>query len=319
MKIAFIHSEREFATELFSDMKGRLINHEIISWLEKETAPAHDFDAAIVMGKFTRDQMASQTKLQLVHAVSAGYDGIDIDAAGKRNILVSYSPSGLTGNAISVAEFAIMLMLGASRHLNQSLLPYRENGVKAPDISAALFGKKVCIVGLGAIGRLLADRLKAFGVKISATDDHPQQSDDDITVFHTDQLKGAVSDADYVVLCVRATSENKNLINAEMLNAMKKGAVLVNIARGTLVDEAALFDALKSGHIAAAALDVMQKEPVDKHNPLLSLPQVLITPHAAGGTDITLKGMADYAVKVITDFAAGKKPEALVNDPIAKV
>jgi phosphoglycerate dehydrogenase-like enzyme len=114
---------------------------------------------------------------------------------------------------------------------------------------------------------------------------------------------------------VRATNENKNLINAETLNVMKRGTILVNIARGTLVDEAALFDAVKSGHIAAAGLDVMQNEPVDKRNPLLSLPRVVVTSHVAGTSDITLKGMADYAVKVITDFAAGKNPEALVKTP----
>jgi D-3-phosphoglycerate dehydrogenase len=96
---------------------------------------------------------------------------------------------------------------------------------------------------------------------------------------------------------------------------MKKGAILVNIARGTLVDESALFDAVKSGHIAAAGLDVMQKEPVDQGNILLSLSQVLITPHVAGATDITLKGMADYAEKVVIGFAAGQNPEELVNNP----
>jgi phosphoglycerate dehydrogenase-like enzyme len=314
MKIAFVHSENEFATELLKELKGGLANHEIVTWVERDTAPAKDFEIALVGGKFTREQMAGQTKLRLIHTVSAGYDGIDVDAAGEMGILVSYSPSGLTGNAISVAEVALMLMLGASRHLNQVLLPLRENGVEVPGITAALYGKKVCIVGLGTIGRLLADRLKPFGVKIAATDDHPKQIVADVTVFHTDQLKAAVSDADYVVLCVRATRDNKNLVNTETLNAMKKGAILVNIARGTLVDEAALFNAVKSGHIAAAGLDVMQNEPVDQGNPLLSLPQVVITPHIAGSTDITLKGMADYAVKVIIDFAAGKKPEALVNN-----
>jgi phosphoglycerate dehydrogenase-like enzyme len=315
MKIAFAHPETTFTTDLFNNLKGRLNNHEIISWVEDEAAPASDFEAVVVMGKFTRVQMAGQTKLRLIHTVSAGYDSLDIGAAGEMGIMVSYSPSGITGNGISVAEFAVMLVLGASRHLNQMLLPLKENGEKFPGIPAALYGKNVCIVGLGSIGRLVADRLRPFGVKISGTDDHPKHMEDDITVFHTDQLKEAVSDADFVVLCVRATSENKNLINAEVLKAMKKGAILVNIARGSLVDETALFDALKSGHIAAAGLDVMQKEPVDPQHPLLSLPQVLITPHLAGTTDITLKGMADYAVKVITDFAAGKNPEALAGDP----
>ena len=315
MKIAFVHSENEFTNELLNDLKVRLTNQKIVSWVESEAAPDQDFEAVVVMGKFTREQMAGQTKLRLIHTVSAGYDGIDVDAAVKLGILVSYSPSGLTGNAISVAEFAVMLMLGASRYLNRVLLPLKATGVKVSAINGALYGKKVCIVGLGAIGRLLADRLKPFGVKIVATEDHPKQIPDDIIVFHANQLKEAVSDADYVVLCVRAASDNKDLMNAETLSAMKKGAILVNISRGTLVDEAALFDAVKSGHIAAAGLDVMQKEPVDKSNPLLSLAQILVTPHIAGNTDITLKGMADYAVKVIIDFAAGKNPEALVSNP----
>jgi phosphoglycerate dehydrogenase-like enzyme len=315
MKIAFVHSKNEYTTELFNELKERLNNHEIVSWVENETAPADDFEAVVMMGKFTPEQMAGQTKLRLIHTVAAGYDTIDVDAASEMGILVSYSPSELTGNAISVAEFAVMLMLGASRHLNQVLLPLKDNKVEVPGIANALYGKKVCIVGLGTIGRLLADRLKPFGVKISGTDDHPKQIAADVTVFHTDQLKEAVSDADYVVLCVRATSENKNLINAGTLNAMKKGAILVNIARGSLVDETALFDAVKSGHITAAGLDVMQNEPVDKRNPLLSLHRIMVTSHVAGTTDITLKGMGEYAVKVITDFVAGKTPEALVNNP----
>jgi phosphoglycerate dehydrogenase-like enzyme len=124
MKIAFVHSENEFTTELFNQLKGRLHDHEMISWVEQETTPADDFDVVVVMGRFTREQMAGQTKLRLIHTVSAGYDAIDLDAASARDILVSYSPSGLTGNAISVAEFAVMLMLAASRHLKQVLSAY---------------------------------------------------------------------------------------------------------------------------------------------------------------------------------------------------
>jgi len=314
MKIAFVHAENEFTTKLLAKLKEKLSNHEIVSWVQEDVAPANDFDIAIVMGKFTREQMAGQTTLALIHTVSAGYDGIDVDAADEMGILVSYSPSALTGNAISVAEFAVMLMLGASRHLNQALQPARKSKAGVQGIASALFGKTVCIVGLGSIGRLLADRLKPFGVKLSAVDDHPKQTAYQITIFHTSELLKAVANADYVVLCVRAKKENENLINGKTLKAMKKGAILVNIARGTLVDEDALFDAVNSGHILAAGLDVTQKEPVDPQNPLLSLSRVLVTPHIAGATDITLTGMAAYAVKVINDFAAGKNPEALVND-----
>ena len=169
MKIAFVHSEKEFTIELLNDLKVRLTNQKIVSWVENEAAPDQDFEAVVVMGKFTREQMDGQTKLRLIHTVSAGYDGIDVDAAVKLGILVSYSPSGLTGNAVSVAEFTVMLMLGASRYLNQVLLPLKETEVKVSEINGALYGKKVCIVGLGTIGRLLSDRLKPFGVKIVAT------------------------------------------------------------------------------------------------------------------------------------------------------
>jgi len=314
MKIAFVHAEKEFNEDFLKELKAGLPGHELLSWKSGKSAPAADFELAIVMGKFTREEMSAQPKLRLIQTASAGYDGIDIDAATEMGILVAFAPSGETGNAISVAEFAVLLILGSSRSLNQVVQPAKQN-IETPGIGAALYGKTVCIVGLGEIGRLLAERLKPFGVKLLATDDHPKEVPDDLRVFHTSQMKEAFSGADYVVLCVRATTENENLINAGMLKAMKKGAIIVNIARGSLIDEAALLDALKSGHIAYAGLDVVKNEPVKANDPLLSLPQSLITPHVAGTTDITLKGTIDYVIRVVEDLSKGKKPKALVNDP----
>lgn len=173
----------------------------------------------------------------------------------------------------------------------------------------------MCIVGLGSIGQLLADRLRPFGVRLVATDEHPEHAAADVTAFPADQLKIAVAQADYVVICVRASKENENLINASVLRAMKRGAILVNIARGMLVDEDALLAAVKDGQISAAGLDVLQKEPPDPKNPLLGLPQVLVTPHIAGSTDLMLEGTVNYISEVVGEFAAGKKPKSVLNNP----
>ncbi len=173
----------------------------------------------------------------------------------------------------------------------------------------------MCIAGLGGIGRLIAERLQPFGMRILATDDHPHEVPKGVTLFPTDQLTAAVGEADYLVLCVRASKENENLVDAATLSAMKKGAILINIARGTLVDESALFEAIKSGHILAAGLDVMRMEPTDPKSPLLTLPQMLITPHVAGETDLMLDGTAEYIGKLIEDFSAGIELASLVNRP----
>ena len=315
MKIAFVQTGKAFSAELFREISGRLHQHELLLWEDGKQAPAMDLEMVLVTGKFTREQISGQPKLLLIQTVSAGYDGIDTSAASELGIWVSYAPSELTGNAISVAEFAVMLLLGAAKHLSQLQLTSRHPAGQAPGITPALYGKTVCIVGLGTIGRLLVERLAPFGMQIRATDDHPKQIPEGVTVFPTAQLNEALSGADYVVLCVRATKENENLIGTGALKVMKRGAVLINISRGTLIDEAALFDSLTSGHIAAAGLDVLRKEPADPGNPLLTLPQVLITPHSAGSTDLTLKGMADYALRVISGFSSGKKLESLVNHP----
>jgi phosphoglycerate dehydrogenase-like enzyme len=314
MKIAFVHSEKEFNDEFFQELKSRLIGHELVSWEAGEQPPANDFEVIVVMGKFTAEQMATQSKLRLIQTASAGYDGIDVEAATKKGILVAYAPSGETGNAISVAEFAMLLILGASRSLNQVFQPAQAGN--APGISKALYGKTVCIIGLGEIGHLLAGRLRPFGVKLRATDDHPKEVPDGLTLFHTSQMKEAFSGADYVVLCVRATSENENLINAEAFKALKKGTILVNIARGSLVDEQALAEALKSGHIAYVGLDVVKNEPVKPDDPLLNFPQAFVTPHVAGTTDLTLRGTVDYVSRVVEEFSKGKKPEALVKKEV---
>ena len=315
MKIAFLHKENDFTAELLRELQTTKKQHQVVSWIIGEPAPARDFELLITLGKVGAEELAGQTRLGFIQTASTGYEAVDQDAATDDGIWVSFAPSDVTGNATSVAEFAVLLMLGAARHLNQYLQPAREGGSKPSLIQPSLSGKTVCVVGLGAIGEQLIDRLRPFGMKFRATDEHPEHAPSDVTAYPADQLGEALTGADFVVVCVRASKENENLINAAIFSAMKRGVVLVNIARGTLIDEAALLAALESGQVAAASLDVLQVEPPDPQNPLLALPQVLVTPHIAGFTDIMLHGTVKYLGEVIDEVAAGVKPESVLNQP----
>ena len=309
MKIAILHAPAPFSDSFYQQLSARLSGHALYRWEAGKEPPADDFELVITTGKFSAKEIKTQTRLQLILTASAGYDGIDVAAAKEKNILVAYAPSGETGNAVSVAEFAVLLILGASRKLNQMVAP----GAKGGGISQALYGKTACIVGLGEIGRLVARRLKPFGVKLTATDDHPKDAPKNIKVYPSAALHDALSRADYVVLCIRATPENENLIDADAIKAMKKGAILVNIARGSLIDEQALAKNLQSGHIGYAGLDVVKDEPLKPGQPLLKYPEVLLTPHIAGTTDLSLEGMVDYISKTVKAYIKGKKPKARVD------
>jgi phosphoglycerate dehydrogenase-like enzyme len=152
-------------------------------------------------------------------------------------------------------------------------------------------------------------------MKMIATDEHPENAPADVHAYPADELNTAVAHADFVVICVRASKENENLIDAAALAAMKRGSILVNIARGMLIDEAALVSAITKGQLSAAGLDVLKNEPPDCKDALLQLPQVLVTPHIAGLTDLMLNGTVNYICHVIEEFAAGKTPKSILNSP----
>jgi len=151
---------------------------------------------------------------------------------------------------------------------------------------------------------------------LRGTDIHPERAPHGIDAYAANKLLDAVRDADYVVVCAPGGKQNEHLIDAEVLAAMKDGAVIVNVDRGILIDEAALSAALQSGHLAAAGLDVLSVEPAAPDNPVLAYPQALLTPHIAGSTDVMLAGTVDHVVGVVDDLTKGKKPPAVLNTPL---
>jgi phosphoglycerate dehydrogenase-like enzyme len=315
VKIGFYRKPGFLADTEYARLKQRLPAHDIVDWPESDRAPADDFDVMIVADSLDAATIASQPHLFFIQTASAGYEGIDIDAASEAGIWVAFAPAAETGNAASVAELAVMLMIGASRRLNRALASIRDHRLATNHLSTALFGKTACIVGLGSIGCALAARLHGFGMLLRGTDEHPERAPQGIAAYAADRLGEAVHDADYVIVCAPGSKQNEHLIDAGILASMKAGAIVINVARGTLIDEGALCAALQSGHIAAAGLDVLRIEPAEPDNPLLAYPQALLTPHIAGATDVMLSGTVDYLVGVLDQLDRGKKPDAVLNTP----
>lgn len=281
----------------------------------EDESPGERFETVLALGPVTREQMEALPKLGLIQTASDGYETVDIDAATELGIWVSYSPGDGSGNADSVAEYAVMMLVAACRRVGQALDSIKDPARSRPLLNKALIGKTVLIVGYGDIGAKIADRLRPFKVKLAAVDKHTDSLPADVQGYAVDDLKQAVGQADAIVLAVRASKETEGMINADVLQATKKGAVLVNIARGSLVDEKALQQAVADGQIWAAGLDVVADEPIKANDPLLQYAQIFVTPHIAGFTDLTLEGTTTYLTDAVNKFRDGERLDSMLNDP----
>ncbi len=261
----------------------------------------------LIAGKVTGEMIGLAPKLRFIHAPGVGYDGIDVAAAKARGIPVAVS---MAGNSDEVAEHVFMLMLAVNRRLLELDAALRQGKWLMWDRrlqSFNLAGKTMGIVGLGRIGGEVARR--AVGFKMSVLYHDPMVEAE----FAKASLDDLLAASDYVTLHVPYTPAVKHLIAAERLALMKKGAVLVNTSRGELVDEAALVEALRSGQMRGAGLDVFEGEPPDKSNPLLSLDNVVVTPHVGSGTLDGLTAKARMYSDNITRVLAGEEPVGLLR------
>jgi phosphoglycerate dehydrogenase-like enzyme len=262
-----------------------------------------------IMARVT-DAALGSPRLRLVQQFGAGLEGVDIEAASRRGVYVANVPSGETANADSVAEHAILLMLALARRLPRAQDNLRERRIGAP-MGTTLMGKTAAIVGFGGIGRALARRLRALGMRTVAVSRRGPRGDDDGVDLHvpTSDLRGALSQADFVIVATPLTEETTGLIGKDAFANMKRGAFLINVARGPVVDRAAFLDALQSGKLAGAGLDVFWEEPPDPADPLFSF-EVVATPHIGGATDVSLQGIAREVAANVNRLRRG---EALRN------
>ncbi len=320
MNIGYLGMKHSFSLEMVKQLQAKYFNDTFYEWppKDKDQDKAAELDILLATGPVQQDVFEAQPKLGLLQMASAGYDGVDVDAATRAGIWVASAPTGKTGNGESVAEHAVLLMLAASRRLNEELAFTRapaQNRPEKPEGNKALFGKTACIVGLGGIGALLVERLRGFGMTLTGVDKFPEHAPTGVKPYGEHQLQEALADADYVILALPATNENENLFDAKMLASMKQQSILVNVARGTLVDEPALLAAIRSGHLYAAGLDVVKDEPISAGNPLLEEPLIVVTPHIAGPTDLMLDGSLNFLAEVLENYRKGLKSPGLLNEP----
>ena len=278
---------------------------------EKLLAAVPEADALLVRSATTVDAevLAAAPKLKIVARAGVGLDNVDVESATERGVLVVNAP---TSNIHSAAEHALALLLSAARQIPAADASLREHTWKRSSFSGTeIFGKTVGVVGLGRIGQLVAQRLAAFETHIVAYDPYvspARAAQLGIELLPLDQL---LARADFISVHLPKTPETAGLIDKDALAKTKPGVVIVNAARGGLVDEAALADAVTSGHVRAAGIDVFSTEPCTD-SPLFDLPQVVVTPHLGASTEEAQdRAGTDVAVSVKLALAGEFVPDAV--------
>lgn len=249
----------------------------------------------------TADMFTGAAALQVIARSGVGYDSIDIQAAAAHGIRVCYAPGT---NHHSVAELTIGLIIMASRRLLEVTTAVRQ-GHWPREAGHELRGSTLGIIGYGPSGRATASLGVALGMTVKVSTAHP---DPDNTAVQFTDLDTVIRDADYVSLHTRAVQGTGKLIDAPRLQAMKPTAVLINTARGSLVDEEALARALSDGTIAGAALDVLESEPLPGESPLRALDNLLITSHLAGQTIQAQTRAGLVAAHAVIDVLENRQP-----------
>jgi D-3-phosphoglycerate dehydrogenase len=269
-------------------------------------------DAMIAGGEqVSAGVIAEAPRLRVIARTGVGYDSVDLPAANARSIAVTTTPGT---NHEAVAEQAFALLLAVTRNVVNNDRLIRGGGWNRT-LVFPLRGRTLGLVGLGRIGRAMATRAVAFGMRVVAFDSIPDPVFDAQHGIVRLDLEGLLGQSDAVSLHLPLTVETHRIINQATLALMKPGSYLINTARGGLIAEADLFDALSSGHLAGAGLDVTDPEPPHADNPLFDLPNIVFSPHIAGIDTRSMADMAEMAARCVIDLSQGRWPEECVVNP----
>jgi lactate dehydrogenase-like 2-hydroxyacid dehydrogenase len=262
------------------------------------------FDKAII------DQLSSSVKIIANYAV--GYNNVDVDAAKQKGIVVTNTPEVLTD---ATADISILLLLGASRrayegrkHAETQSWNWSTNFLMGKQMS----NKKLGILGMGRIGRAVAQRARGFGMEIHYHNRSKLSPDLELGAIYHDNIKSLFSQSDFLSINCPATAETTNLLNEETINFLPDKAVVANAARGDIIDDAAMIKAMKSGKIFALGLDVYNGEPKINEE-YLQLDNLFLLPHLGSSTKRTRIDMGDRAIDNLETFFSGKTPLDKVN------
>ena len=308
-----LHTARYVGTPL-EILKSVVPNGFTIETLEEETydcllRQCVDADYLLASGRLPIDErvLSAAKQLKMIQRTGVGTEMLDLQAIKKHGMPVFVN---VGVNARSVAEHTIALILACLKRLPQinadthaGVWKKQLQGVSTQE----LYGKTVALVGMGNIGRAVAAMLQPFGVKILYTDvvRQSKEVEDDLDLNYFENFEPMLPKADILSFHCPLTSDNREMLNAETIAKMKHGAMVINTARGKLINEEALYEALKERKLRMAAMDVHYEEPMQKDSPLMDLDNVILTPHIGGLSFETFKRMMLNAVSNIVDFDRG--------------
>lgn len=266
--------------------------------------------------RFTKEILEKGEHLKLICKYGVGMDRIDLKACEELGICVTNTP---LANYISVAEHAMALMMTTAKKIYQMQIylrrQYPEYSCRKRYQAAELCGKTLSVIGLGNIGRYVAKLAHGFDMKIVGYDPYPRRELIPDYVEVVDSLDEAISKGDFISLHVAGIEANRHLIGTRELAMMKPSAILINTTRGFVIDENALFEALKNERIGGAGLDVFEEEPIRPGNPLMFLENLVATPHSGANTREAHVRAELQTAQSILDFFDGKRPEFTVVGP----
>ncbi len=279
---------------------------------------AADFDALGVLApRITAELVDASPRLALVARFGVGYDTVDIDACTRNGIAVTITPDGVRR---PMAATAMTFLLALSHRVIEKDRITRQGrwADKLDYMGYGVTGRTLGVIGLGNIARDLLHLASPWDMRVLAFDPYVTAEQAAAVNAELVDLDTLLSESDYIVVLCKLTDETHHLINTERLAKMKEGAFLINVARGPIVDEVALFTALRSGRIRGAALDVFEQEPPDPSNPLFTQDNVIVAPHALGWTDETAWGIGSGVVEAILAVREGNIPKTLVNAEVVE-
>jgi phosphoglycerate dehydrogenase-like enzyme len=294
-----------------SDIQWSILPHEV-----KELSPAdlEGYDGLFIEipTRLTRASLQGVDRLRVVARFGVGYDNVDIDACTDNGVLVTITPDGVRR---PMAVAAVTLLLALSQHLRHRELLTREErwNDRGRFLGVGLSGRTVGLVGFGNIGHETAKLLAPFDVRRLVSDPYATAEDAERNGCSLVDLETLLLESDFVVVLCALTDGTWHLIDANRLAMMKPSAFLVNVARGPIVDQAALIEALRANRIQGAGLDVFEEEPIPPGEPLLQLDNVIVTGHSLGWTDQCLRDCGLSALQSVIDVAEGRVPAYIVN------
>jgi phosphoglycerate dehydrogenase-like enzyme len=312
VRILFVNDQFPSAREMLA---AKLPEDEVVV-----TTPAEAMAADVLvplMGRIDAELM-DRVRPQLIQQYGVGLEGVDIEAAAARGIAVANVPAEDTGNADAVGEIAVLHLLSLSRRFGEARVSV-DGGRLGEPVGTTLQGSRVVVLGLGAIGRAVARRLAGFGVEmVGVATREPEEVAGDydglgLTGYQpVRELRSALAGADAVVVCSLLNDQTRGLVGAGELAAMKRGALVVNVARGPIVDYDALLAALRNGQVGGAGLDVFWQEPIDPADPLLA-ERITVTPHIGGVTTQSYGLMAERVAANVERLRRGEPLRATVT------